>query len=308
MKLFNGFEAIKFYEENMIFVTCNRYLYYIYNINSGRWMKYQNAGNDLISVERYEEISRDELSNAMHGVFPKKETDFMRLCHPSQLCVRDMLDILKEDYMKYMSDSSINYLVHNLLRESVTRHKTFEKIVKLLSDADATCTNKENVLEQISALNQDILGRDVLGEQIEIVDGHDSSSYFWIMPVRVIDYSDTENSDNVAEMRSIEISIEEDIVAQYLTPYLYKHFDAELEANKKRAYASDFEWNLTYNFFTFDSVKAIVKDINKTIEELSSESENEPLISFYRRFIYRMEYMMTVGKENGYDLISFMGP
>lgn len=28
----------------------------------------------------------------------------------------------------------------------------------------------------------------------------------------------------------------------------------------------------------------------------------------YQRFTYRMEYMMKVGKEKGYDLISFMGP
>ena len=34
----------------------------------------------------------------------------------------------------------------------------------------------------------------------------------------------------------------------------------------------------------------------------------ELIIDFYRRFIYRMEYMMKIGKENGYDLISFMGP
>ena len=32
------------------------------------------------------------------------------------------------------------------------------------------------------------------------------------------------------------------------------------------------------------------------------------IIDFYHRFIYRMEYMMRIGKEKGYDLISFMGP
>ena len=45
--------------------------------------------------------------------------------------------------------------------------------------------------------------------------------------------------------------------------------------------------------------------------EEQSEADNnkiELIIDFYHRFIYRMEYMMRVGKENGYDLISFMGP
>ena len=58
--------------------------------------------------------------------------------------------------------------------------------------------------------------------------------YFWIMPVRVIDCSDTNDIDAVAEMGSVEISIEEDDVRQYLTPFLNKYFDNELEANKKR--------------------------------------------------------------------------
>ena len=37
-------------------------------------------------------------------------------------------------------------------------------------------------------------------------------------------------------------------------------------------------------------------------------TEIELIIDFYHRFIQRMENMMKVGKENGYDLISFMGP
>ncbi len=48
-------------------------------------------------------------------------------------------------------------------------------------------------------------------KEIGIVDGHDSSSYFWIMPVRVIDPSDKDAFDNIAEMSSSEISIEENI-------------------------------------------------------------------------------------------------
>lgn len=32
------------------------------------------------------------------------------------------------------------------------------------------------------------------------------------------------------------------------------------------------------------------------------------ILDFYRRFTYRMEYMLKIGKEKGYNLISFMGP
>ncbi len=75
-------------------------------------------------------------------------------------------------------------------------------------------------------------------------------------------------------MSGVEISIEEDDVDQYLTPFLYKYFDKELKANKMRAvhdwdndgneqvsYKEKFEWYLTHNFYTFDSVMRMLKDI-----------------------------------------------
>lgn len=143
--------------------------------------------------------------------------------------------------------------------------------------------------------------------------------------------------------------------------FFIKYFNDELEANKKRvdncsddeqiSYIKGFEWYLTHNFYTYDAIKYILKDIRNTIDALSSGKKNEftdklkekrgsatyeliyaknltdeqikkyndnrpkeddteveLIIDFYRRFIYRMEYMMMVGKEKGYDLISFMGP
>ena len=57
------------------------------------------------------------------------------------------------------------------------------------------------------------------------------------------------------------------------------------------------------------------KDLNA--EEVAAYNANRPtedntevnlVIDFYQRFLYRMEYMLKVGKEKGYNLISFMGP
>ena len=112
-----------------------------------------------------------------------------------------------------------------------------------------------------------------------------------------------------------------------------KHFDNELEANKNRIEYSwtdekgiehkqpieGFEWYLTYNFFTMESMENILTDIQDTIDALSTGRENEYtaklknsdvelVIDFYNRFTYRMEYMIRVGREKGYDLISFFGP
>lgn len=351
MKLFDTFEAIKFPEEDMIFITRGGYLYYIYSSEFKRWSKHRNAGNDRLTVSNYPDVSRDELTNAMHGVFPKKETDLMRLCNPSQLCIRDMLKILEEDYAEYLLDRAAYHTIHCLLLESDICYKSFERIRKLLDAAAANHDDNSLVITQIKELSFKIIGRDIFKREIGIVDGHDCSSYFWIMPVRVIDDSDTDGIDNAAEMRSAEISIEENDVAQYLTPFLYRYFDDDLEANQKRSDASGFEWYLTRNYFTFDSMQQILKDIAQTVDALISGREteytkelkikrgsetrqllyaknmsaeavaeynaNRPteddteaalVVDFYQRFLYRMEYMMKVGKEKGYNLISFMGP
>lgn len=56
---------------------------------------------------------------------------------------------------------------------------------------------------------------------------------------------------------------------------------------------------------------------NQNEEQLAAYNANRPteddtevelLVDFYQRFLYRMEYMIKVGKEKGYNLISFMGP
>jgi len=364
MKLFDSFEAVRFPEENLIFVTKNEYLYYIYDPEYKYWRKHRNAGNDSITVSNYQDISKKEILKIMGGKFPTRETDFMRFCNPSQLWITDMLDLFEEDYPNYMSDNSIYHSIHEFLLESDICYKSFLALKELLDNASACNEDNEKVFNQIKALCFDFLGRDIFKREIGIVDGHDSSSYFWIMPVRVIDYTDTNDIDSVAEMRSIEISIEEDDVSQYLTPFLFKYFDNKLEANKKRIseYWTDdegnkqfstvegFEWYLTPNFYTFDSTAAILEDIKDTADALSSGrenpytaelkkkrgaatyelyakdltdeqvkeyNENRPteddtetnlIIDFYNRFLYRMEYMMRVGAEKGYNLISFRGP
>ena len=324
MKLFDDFCAVKFPEENLMFITRNRYLYYIYSFDRDCWQKYQNAGNDLITIEHYPDVTTIELRHAMGGDLPTKESDFYRLCDPSQLWIGQMMTLLCEDYPDYLSRiSEIFELVEHFLCESDVRHHSYQKIRELFENARLEHQDKEDLPKRIRELSFTVLGRDIYARKIEIFDGHNSSSYFWIQPVRVIDYEDTDNMYNIAEMKESEISIEEDDVAQYLTPFLYKYFDPELEANKKRSDAIDFDWNLTYNYYTYKSVSHILQDIRAVTDALSTGKPCETVdpdwmkelsadaalvIDFYKRFIYRIEYMMVVGAEKGYDLISFMGP
>lgn len=365
MKLFGDFEAVKFPEENVILITQRGYLYYYYQPRYEHWERHKNAGNDMITVGNYPDVSKKELSDAMGGKFPEKVTDILRLLYPSQLYIVDMIHLLEEDYPGYMSDNVIYRAIHSVLLESVVCYKSYLRLRELLDNALELQQDKDHVLNRIKDLSFEILGRDIFRRKIGIVDGHDSSSYFWFMPVRVIDYSNTYAVDNVAEMRSAEISVEEDDVAQYLTPFLYKYFDADLKANKCRIhdrwtdddgiehidYITGFEWYLTENFYTYDAIEHMLSDMKDTMEALATGRENkytaelkikrgtathqliyakgltdeqikeynnnrpteddteaELVVDFYRRFIYRMEYMMKVGKENGFDLMCIMGP
>ena len=62
------------------------------------------------------------------GKAPQKETDFMRFCNPEQLCIRDMLDLLREDYPNYMSDGDIYHTTHRFLLESDICYKSYEEL------------------------------------------------------------------------------------------------------------------------------------------------------------------------------------
>lgn len=119
-----------------------------------------------------------------------------------------------------LSDKNLKTSVFKLLLESDITYKSYLKLKELFDNAVIQKQNNIQVLTKIKEICFDIIGRDIFKKEIGIIDGHDSSSYFWIQPVRVIDFSDTNGIDNVAEMKSAEILIEENDVSQYLTPFL----------------------------------------------------------------------------------------
>lgn len=336
MRLFDDFSVVKCIEKDLLLVINSSSIYYIFNKKNNYWSKYNNDGYVYISVDKYDDVSKEELMDAMNGKFPTKETDFIRLCNPNTLSYRNMMDLLDEDYKIYMVNEKIKNTVSRFFHKSNILYKSYLYVLDCFKKAIDNESKINILLNDLIKLSYRVIGRDIFSDEIEIIDGHDSSSYFWIMPVRVIDYSDTDEIDNVAEFCSLEISIEESDVYNYLSYFLFKHFDNELKANKRRAYQEwiddnnelqidyieEFDWYLTYNFYTFDSIKNIINDIKDTIVSLESgdtndfissfkeirEKEKQRMINFYNRFIYRLEYMMKIGQENGYDLISFMGP
>jgi hypothetical protein len=180
-------------------------------------------------------------------------------------------------------------------------------------------------------------------QQIAIVEGHDSSSFFWIMPVKAISKSQGWKVD-VEEYRPEEISIEEDDVGSMLYYFLDQIFDPALQEPFRDVEMEglNFKWNLEYNVFTYDSIKKMIATIREYAQLLQSDYDNPKLaplkegfyacqfdreyyyykerpsedetirnniyvaIDFYERFCNRMERMMEHTPQFG--LISFMGP
>lgn len=181
--------------------------------------------------------------------------------------------------------------------------------------------------------------------QIPIVEGHEGSSYFWIMPVRHVEVSD-DNWYGIEECREQEISIEEDDVGEFLYFFLDKYFDHSYPYGKARDRycGSGFEWNLEYNIYTYETIREMLDEIELCAGLLETDFDNPALtdlkngfhpytfdpdenryqkkltdeeeylirdnigiaLDFYERFVRRMRKMMQAADD--YELISFMGP
>lgn len=181
--------------------------------------------------------------------------------------------------------------------------------------------------------------------EIKIIEGHDPSSYFWFRPVCVNKKDRIILDDDIKELDE-EFSIEEGDVDCFLSYFLYKYFDKENVYNKNRyeygiGYIRDFEWYLTHNFFTYQSLKSMLRDISCSADWLETDYDTPSLdklkerfsiyymcpsdsedyktgneqtirnhvtvvIDFYRRFVNRLSLMMENNPET--FLISIMGP
>ncbi len=179
-------------------------------------------------------------------------------------------------------------------------------------------------------------------DEIEIIKGHDCGSYFWIMPAKILDYTiTTDYIHNIDELSSEEISIEEDIILDFLSIYLKANFDPSLEENIKREefQENEFQWNQA-NYYTFNGVEKIITKIQKDIQKIESNTFDDDfriksmggylyyyldkkfsedrkeifwkykdiVVEFYKRFVSYMKNMMVAAQNNGYELIMFMGP
>lgn len=184
----------------------------------------------------------------------------------------------------------------------------------------------------------------IVSFQIEIIEGHDPSSYFWFRPVQIL-RPDQITWDEVRELPD-EFSIEEGDVACFLSYFFHKYFDRDLLYNKNRYESGEFidrgfEWYLTHNFYTYETARQMCEEIVRTADLLDKDYDDPALdevkkefsiyylcsedsedwitgnqgairnyvgviTDFYRRFADRLRKMMDENPET--DLISIMGP
>lgn len=126
-----------------------------------------------------------------------------------------------------------------------------------------------------------------MGFEIKIVEGHDPSSYFWFRPV-ILKETGKILWDEVIELKE-EFSIEEGDVECFLSYFLYKYFDDNLTYNKMRyefgvGYISGFEWYLTHNFYTYDKLKEMLKEIEAVSWMLENDYDNSYLNDIKKNF------------------------
>lgn len=137
-------------------------------------------------------------------------------------------------------------------------------------------------------------------------EGHNPSSYFWIMPVK---QAKDENSGDWGCYCCTEeqISIEEDIVASYLyQKFLKPNFDKNIEYTcRKKEFGKEtieFDW-YGYNLYTYDTVRKMAIQMKKYAE---SNALSEKAVQFYETLSDRL--LLMIEKEPDWDFISFEGP
>ena len=132
--------------------------------------------------------------------------------------------------------------------------------------------------------------------QIEIKEGHDPSSYFWIEPAKVKP-CERISEDEIEYRYEYRISIEEGNVECFLQYFFYKYFDTSLPYNINRhdgcMYVRDrfdkvaFEWNLESNFYTYVQTERMCSEIEWAADALENDFNNpylEPIMKTYSIF------------------------
>ena len=133
--------------------------------------------------------------------------------------------------------------------------------------------------------------------EIEIVEGHNSSDYFWIRPFL---FTGTKESFDMTALPD-EISIQEDIVSGFLEYFFRKYYDNSLWYNPAvepdHEYEDDFQWYLTYNFYTYETINKMCDEIQEMADLLEKDDPDEQQKEYIRILRRKREYLIEMAKK-----------
>lgn len=168
-----------------------------------------------------------------------------------------------------------------------------------------------------------------------IVNGRDGGGTFWIIGIS----SKEDRESNIPNLDCFGMSIDDTVVGEYLTEFLYKYFDRSIQ--ERNEYDDPgFDW-YGGNLYTFESMRKMLDDIYQVMRMIREDYDNPELskikahwplypytkkrrdelsemeinevrkkivpdaLLFYERFCARMENMLKIP---GNDIMSFAGP
>lgn len=139
-------------------------------------------------------------------------------------------------------------------------------------------------------------------------EGHNSSSYFWIYPVKQSNDKSPECYSNCYCCFEEQISIEEDVVYFYLYhQFLHRFFNKSIiYLCRVQSYdvedEIEFDW-YDHNLYSYDTVLKMTKEMKRFAEEVFL---GDGISEFYNTLADRLLLMMQ--RQPNWDFITFEGP
>ncbi len=184
----------------------------------------------------------------------------------------------------------------------------------------------------------------ILSRQVPIVEGRGSGGCFWIVPIRHTS-SSSDAPDGLIAHEDQKISIDDDYIHEFLSPFLIKYFDPTYPCGHARPPYDPPEYDpYSTNIYTYSTMEIMLREIEQTAHLLATDYDNPKLtdlkkkfnlytfapeienryslskaeqeaiikeridiaLDFYERFIARMRKMINVSGD--YTAINFEGP
>ena len=170
-------------------------------------------------------------------------------------------------------DKNITFFTDSEFSLKIEFYDTNHSIISLMKNNQYTIIDSDVYFSAKKNVNQ-----------IPIEEGHNTSSFFWIMPVNELD-SKEKGWFGVEEETNAEFSIEEDYIISYLKEFLLKHFDSSLYkvCRNPDDGTPEFEWNLEWNFYEYKTIKKIIEEIKEFCHLLKTDYKNEKTLWFRTR-------------------------